>query len=273
MYKGRMERKETRRIFRARFLTFVSLCGISFLLSGFQVSAKEIANKKVTAEFFTLEEPKPVIYLTFDDGPSKDNTDAVLDALKAENVKATFFVIGEYVRKYPETAKRIAEEGHTIGIHCDVHDYDVLYESVDSYVADFEKACDTVYEIMGVKTKLFRFPGGSVNAYNKGVCDDIIEEMTKRGFVYFDWNASLQDASGKKTEPSQLIKNAKETAMGRDKVVLLAHDRVENTALCLSDLLDAFPEYQFKTLNLSVKPVQFKSPKQPQFSADRKNCK
>lgn len=197
------------------------------------------------------------MYLTFDDGPSADNTDLILDVLKERNIKATFFVIGEYVRKYPETAKRIAEEGHTIGIHCDVHDYDVLYQSADSYIKDFEKAYATVLEVTGVEAELFRFPGGSVNAYNKKVCQEIVEEMEKRGFIYFDWNASLEDAAGKK-EQEELIACGKETTLGRKKVVLLAHDRVTNTALCLNELVDALPEYQMKPLTSKVEPVQFR---------------
>lgn len=197
------------------------------------------------------------MYLTFDDGPSAQNTDLILDTLKQRNVKATFFVIGEYVRKYPETAKRIVEEGHTIGIHCDVHDYDILYDSVDSYIEDFEKAYKTVYEVTGAEAKLFRFPGGSVNAYNKKVCREIVEEMEKRGFIYFDWNASLEDAAGKK-EPDELIQSAKETTLGRKKVVLLAHDRVEGTALCLNALIDSLPEYEMKPLTPYIKPVQFR---------------
>ena len=138
------------------------------------------------------------MYLTFDDGPSKENTDKVLDVLKEKNVKATFFVIGEYVRKYPDTARRIVEEGHTIGIHCDVHDYSIIYANPAAFIADFEKAYDTVYQITGVEAKLFRFPGGSVNAYNKQVCGDIVKELEAKGFIYFDWNASLEDTIGNK---------------------------------------------------------------------------
>lgn len=196
------------------------------------------------------------MYLTFDDGPSEENTSAILDILKERNIKATFFVVGENVKKHPEIAKRIAEEGHTIGIHCNWHDYNALYESVDSYLADFEEAYDTVYQVTGVEVKLFRFPGGSINAYNKDVYEDIIEEMTRRGFIYFDWNASLEDAM-KKAEPEKLLENARQSTLGRKKVVMLAHDIIYNTTLCLDDLIDQFPEYQMLPLTEEVKPIQF----------------
>lgn len=197
------------------------------------------------------------MYLTFDDGPSEEYTDMVLDVLKEKNIKATFFLIGEYVRKYPETAKRIAEEGHTIGIHCDVHDYQKIYASVDSYLEDFENAYDTVYEITGVEAEFFRFPGGSVNAYNKAVYQDIIEEMETRGFVYYDWNASLGDAGKNSLTSEELIGNAVATARGRREVVMLAHDRVDNTAYALEKLIDSLPEYQMEPLTTKAAPVQF----------------
>lgn len=196
------------------------------------------------------------MYLTFDDGPSAENTTAVLDILKERGIKATFFVIGENVRKHPDVAKRIVEEGHTIGIHCNHHDYKEIYASVDSFLDDFQKAYDTVYEVTGVEVKLFRFPGGSINSYNKNVYEDIIAKMTERGFIYFDWNGSLEDAS-KNTTPEQLIQNAKQSTLNRRKVVMLAHDIIYNTTLCLNELIDQFPEYKMEPLTEDVKPIQF----------------
>lgn len=196
------------------------------------------------------------MYLTFDDGPSEENTSAVLDILKARGIKATFFVVGENVVKRPEVARRIVEEGHTIGIHCYNHDYKELYKSVDSFLEDFQKAYDAVYEVTGVEVKLFRFPGGSVNSYNKNVYQDIIREMTDRGFVYFDWNASLEDAV-KNSTPELLVQNGVSSTLGRKKIVMLAHDVIYNTTLCLEDLLDSLPEYEMEPLTLDVTPIQF----------------
>lgn len=196
------------------------------------------------------------MYLTFDDGPSEENTSRVLDILKERGIKATFFLIGENVRNHPEMAQRIVAEGHTIGIHCDKHDYDKVYESVESYIQDFETARQTVYEVTGVDTKLFRFPGGSINAYNKGVSDAIIEKMTEMGYIYFDWNASMEDAV-KDPNPEILITNGLSSTLGRKKVVMLAHDVVYSTGICLERMLDGLPEYEMKPLSEEVAPIQF----------------
>lgn len=196
------------------------------------------------------------MYLTFDDGPSKENTAAVLDILMKRGIKATFFVVGENVLKNPDIARRIVDEGHTIGIHCNEHDYNKIYASVDSFLEDFQAAYDAVYEVTGVEVQLFRFPGGSINSYNKDVYEEIIEKMTERGFVYFDWNGSLEDAA-KKNDPEVLLRNARESTLGRKKVVMLAHDIKYNTVLCLEDLIDQFSEYKMEPLTPEVAPIQF----------------
>lgn len=197
------------------------------------------------------------MYLTFDDGPSEENTSRVLDILKERNIKATFFLVGENVEKHPEIARRIVAEGHTVGIHCYRHDYENLYQSAESFMEDFEHARRVVYEVTGVEAVLFRFPGGSINSYNDKVYAQIIEEMTKRGYIYYDWNASLEDAvTG--AEPMQLVANGVETTLGRKKVILLAHDVVYNTGEILEDLLDRFPEYEMRPLDEKVEPIHFK---------------
>lgn len=202
------------------------------------------------------EEPVKTMYLTFDDGPTEEYTNMVLDTLQKYHIRATFFVVGENVRKHPEVARRIVAEGHTVGIHCNNHDYNTLYQSADSYIADFEEACLAVKEVMGVETKLFRFPGGSVNAYNKSVRDEIIRRMDERGYIYVDWNASLEDAVSN-AKPEKLIRNARETTLGRKKVIMLAHDRVRETAACLDDLIVEFLDYKMEPLSPAVEPIQF----------------
>ncbi len=196
------------------------------------------------------------MYLTFDDGPSPENTEKVLDILKERGIRATFFLVGENVARYPDIARRIAEEGHTIGIHSNTHDYIKIYADTDSFLQDFEAAHQIVYDVTGIDAKLFRFPGGSVNDYNTKVSGDIIEKMSEMGYIYYDWNASLEDAVGN-ASPQELVANGAATTLGRKNVVMLAHDVVYNTGICLNDLLDSLPEYEMKALDEDSEPVQF----------------
>ena len=80
--------------------------------------------------------------------------------------------------------------------------------------------------------------------------------MTEKGYIYYDWNASLEDAV-KTSTPEILLTNAKESTLGRKKIVMLAHDVVYNTTCCIDELLDQFPEYQMLPLTEEVEPIQF----------------
>lgn len=197
------------------------------------------------------------MYLTFDDGPSAKNTPEVLDILKEKGVKATFFVIGEMAEANPELIKRIAGEGHAIGIHCDNHDYKRLYESVESFKDDFYRARKTIEEITGIAPVIYRFPGGSVNEYNKGVNKQIIDEMDKLGFVYFDWNISAEDASDT-AKSGGLLNNIKKTPRYR-YAVLLMHDAYPYIAGELNDVINSFSDYKIDIITSDKKPVQFTS--------------
>jgi len=257
-----------RGIMESRELVIVRDCDIPSCLieTGFLSNISErqclsdeaYCNKLVQgmAEAVELYFNPKAMYLTFDDGPNTENTNAVLDILKENNIKATFFVVGKNVERNPETTKRIVEEGHSIGIHCYNHDYGVIYNSVEDYVEDFEKARQIVFEITGVEPNMFRFPGGSINSYNKKVYRDIIETMTIKGYLYYDWNASLEDAV-KRPDKENILKNAKDSTLGRKVVIMLAHDTVDVTIEVLEELLELFPEYEFKALDTSVEQIKF----------------
>ena len=185
--------------------------------------------KKYMGLYATPQEIVPtedkVVYLTFDDGPSA-NTMAVLDELDKYGVKATFFVVTgnkneEMVRT---TLQEIVSRGHAIGIHTYSHDYKGIYASVDAFLADMDKVNQFVYESTGLRPCVYRFPGGSLNNFNKAVVHDIMAEMARRGFTVYDWNSSTQDAEGKGFDSAQLAQNAISTFGERKRVIVLTHD-------------------------------------------------
>ena len=156
---------------------------------------KKYDNLYVQNDFEYKEAQDSICYLTFDDGPSTENTEKILDILKKYNIKATFFVIYKDTEKEKAMYKRIVEEGHTIGVHTASHDYEKIYSSVDAYLKDFNKIASHIEEITGEKPEIFRFPGGSVNSYNGAVYMQIVSEMMRRGYTYYDWNVGSGDAS------------------------------------------------------------------------------
>jgi len=201
--------------------------------------------------------PTEVAYLTFDDGPSHQ-TEAILDTLKAEGIKATFFVTGKV--NDVETLKRIAAEGHTIGLHTMRHDYDTLYESVDSYLADLNDLYTWVKAETGIEAEIVRIPGGSRNAYNSHISKEIISELLRRGFVYYDWNVNSGDNDPGVTQAT--IKDRIKAGMeGKDRLIVLFHDDGVNadTAKVLPDVISIIRDggFDFQALDNAVTSVVF----------------
>ncbi len=140
------------------------------------------------------------IYLTFDDGPSH-LTPQILDILKQEQVAATFFVIGPSLDKYKDVIKRAHDEGHTIALHSNTHNYSYIYSSDENYFNDLNTIKSRIYNIIGVNSRIIRLPGGSSNTvskkYNKNIITRITNKLTENEYYYFDWNVDSKDASGK----------------------------------------------------------------------------
>lgn len=212
-----------------------------------KIAQKEIVNKSV--------------YLTFDDGPSVNNTPKILDTLKKHNAKATFFIVGNIDEETRPIIQRIIDEGHTIGIHTYSHDYENIYKSVNAYLADFERLWSQLKEEFGYEAQIFRFPGGSVNSYNFTVCQQIIAEMYRRGFVYFDWNVSAEDASGKNRSADSMERFIVEQIERNKRSIVLMHDSryMETTADSVEGILDRLQDkgYTFERLSRNIKPVSF----------------
>ena len=206
-----------------------------------------------------------VCCLTFDDGPSA-NTDRILEILDEYGVKATFFVIGTSASSAvnQERLRKIVAAGHTIGMHSWSHTYSKVYASVESFLEEFNRLYEWIYEVTGVYPTVFRFPGGSINNYNRGVYQEIIAEMTRRGFVYYDWNASAQDATVTPRAASAIAESCLR-GIGQDLVVVLAHDSAARTTT--ADALPAVIEgyraagYTFSALHPGVTPVNMGYPK------------
>jgi len=165
-----------------------------------------------------------VIYLTFDDGPGP-HTARLLDILKQYNVKATFFVTNK--PKYNYLMKRMADEGHSVAIHSMTHNYKRIYASEEAYYNDLYGMQALIKEQTGIETTLVRFPGGSSNTvskkYNAGIMTRLTQDLTVRGFRYFDWNVDSNDAGGTKTAAG-VLRNVINGVSKKNRAVVLQHD-------------------------------------------------
>lgn len=166
------------------------------------------------------------VYLTFDDGPSI-YTDEILDVLARYDVKATFFVVGKEEEHAQDALRRIAKEGHTIGLHSYSHKYGQIYASVEDFAEDFEKLQNYVYELTGVESKVYRFPGGSSNTVSDLPMKRFVEYLDSRDVRFFDWNVSSGDGGSRILEIDTLVANVTSGITERGASVILLHDAAE----------------------------------------------
>ena len=166
-----------------------------------------------------------VVYLTFDDGPSK-YTARLLNILDKYGVKATFFVTNQfpaYQYMIGETHRR----GHTIALHTLTHRYEVLYKNEAAYYNDLEAIKNIVVNQTGVTPTIVRFPGGTSNTvsrkYCKGIMSSLVKSISYHGFLYCDWNVSSGDAGGAKTV-SAISNNVINGIKKKNVSVVLQHD-------------------------------------------------
>ncbi|RDY26209.1 polysaccharide deacetylase [Romboutsia weinsteinii] len=200
-----------------------------------------------------------IVFLTFDDGTSTTVTPQILEILKEEGVKATFFLTGQNIERGGDTARELIKqefnEGHAIANHSYSHDYKTLYPGrtidLEAFKADFEKTDEIINDVLGkyFSTRVLRCPGGHMSWKGMEALDTHLAETNK---VSIDWNALNADAEGKKKSAQELTDYTIKTSQDKEIVVLLMHDTYgkEETAKALPAIIKHFKEngYEFKTL-------------------------
>lgn len=201
------------------------------------------------------------IYLTFDDGPGP-YTEELLNILDEYNIKATFFVTGQF----PNYQYLIGEEykrGHTIGIHTYTHKWNI-YENVESYLNDFNQIDNIVFQETGTHSKIFRFPGGSSNRvsanYSKGIMSQLANIMQEKGYTYYDWTFDSGDTNKKDNSVNVILKNFKTYLKGDGEYIVLMHDIKKNTISAMPEIIKYAKSngYEFDKINENTPIPHFK---------------
>ena len=205
-----------------------------------------------------LVDPKTV-FLTFDDGPST-STPEILDILKNQQIHATFFVNGKSSLVAASALKRIAKEGHAIGMQSYSHQYSLIYESVENFIEDLNKNYLYIKNNTGISPALLRFPGGSINTYNLKLYQSLSAEVLRRGFIYCDWNVSAGDAI-KDATPESIVENViNGVKLCWGPAFVLMHDNGNNALVqALPKIIEKLKAegYSFAALDNTVRPPMF----------------
>lgn len=210
--------------------------------------------KQNILHIYNANEGKKRAFLTFDDGPTKAVTPFILDKLKEYNVKATFFVLGQNVEYNPDLIVREYNEGHYIANHGTTHQYSQIYSSIESVLSEYnytEQAIRNALNNQLYKSKVFRFPGGSIGGKYNNIKQEAKQYLEENGITYLDWNSLSEDAAGSYTK-EQLLQNTVDTIGDHDSVVILMHDSSDKilTYEMLEDLIKYLQQKNYEFCNI-----------------------
>lgn len=168
-----------------------------------------------------------------------DDIDLILKTLKNNNTKITFFMVGDWIEKFPEAAKKIYEEGHEIASHSDTHPH-VNNLSYEKNIEEIENSNDKIQEITGQRTKIYRPPYGEYN-------DTVIKAATDKGYATIQWNLDTLDYTGITGE--EMWNRIKDKLKSGD--IILSHNGTKNTAKSLDMLIKNIKQRGLEVVRIS----------------------
>lgn len=206
-----------------------------------------------------VPESEKWVCLTFDDGPSK-TTSAVLSALNAADVHATFFVVAtDYNEKYLPLLTEASAAGHQIALHSASHEYSDIYRSSEAYWADIALLKERIAPYVDADSiRYLRFPGGSTNTVSrryggKGLMKQLKNEVEQKGFQWVDWNVCAEDAVGGNPSADTIYRNVVRETGEQTNCVVLMHDSssTRTTAEALPDIIQWYKDQSFRFLTVA----------------------
>lgn len=203
-----------------------------------------------------IEKGEKVIYLTFDDGPSV-LTSRILDILKEQDVKATFFLIGNQINGFQDVVKRINDEGHSIGLHTYSHNFKKIYRNKSSFINEMADCQVEIVRATGSSTNIIRFPGGS----RKHLSSELLNQLHGYNYKIYDWNMETRDGLNPKLSPDRLYRAATKKCEQPSNIFLLMHcDYMHvNTCKALPRIIKYYKEqgYEFKAITEETPELYF----------------
>ena len=219
------------------FGTVVILFLMAFIMTGNDTVETSASTKQLPIYNVATEEKK--IAFTMNCAWNADDIDSILDTLSKHNVHITFFMVGDFVQKYPETVKKISEAGHEIGNHSDTHPH-VNNLSLERNIEEIQNCSNKIEQITGKKTTLYRGPYGEYN-------DTVIKSAKSQNHFAIQWNLDTLDYSGLTGEEMWKRLENKLTAGS----IILSHNGTKHTADSLDMLLNNIEQKGFKIVTVS----------------------
>ena len=200
---------------------------ILFCVAGSLESQNSIAtssNSQKLLPIYNVQTEEKKVAFTMNCAWNAEDIDNILKTLEENQTKITFFMVGDWIEKFPEAVKKIYEAGHEIGSHSDTHPH-VNKLSYDENINEIERSNDKIEKIIGSRTKIYRAPYGEYN-------DTVIQAATDKGYYTIQWNLDTLDYTG--LTGTEMWNRLKDKIKSGD--IILSHNGTKHTADSL-DLL------------------------------------
>ncbi len=198
----------------------------TLMVIALDVQAQAVTNK-ILPIYCVNTNGKKLAALSFDAAWGADDTNQLLDTLKKYNVKATFFLVGDWVRKYPEEVKRIAAEGHDIGNHSNKHPH-MAKMTKEQIKDDVMKAHREVKTLIGKDMNLFRAPYGEYN-------NTVMQALKECNYYVIQWDIDSLD--WKEYGKEELVKRVVGNKNLKPGSIILMHNNAKYTKDALDSII------------------------------------
>lgn len=223
-------------------LTSIALLSTSFFFypeSSETISSSYIEGKELP--IYCVEQEKPLISISFDAAWGNEDTGKILEVLKKHNVRATFFMTGGWIEKYPDDVKAIAAAGHDLGNHSENHKQ-MSQLSAEQCKEEIMKPHEKVKKLTGKDMILFRPPYGDYN-------DNLIQVARECNYYPIQWDVDSLD--WKDYDAATIIRRVTEHKHLGNGSIILCHNGAKHTAEALDELLATLKQKGYQLVPIS----------------------
>ena len=228
--------KEKIQTYIVSILTVAVLIGIASIKP---IETIETSSTTKLLPIYNVETDEKKVAFTMNCAWNDSDIDSILEALEKNQVKITFFIVGEWADKYPEAVKKIYEAGHEIGSHSNTHPH-VNNISEEKNLEEIQLSVNKIEKITGEKTKLYRTPYGEYN-------DKVIKVAQEKGYYPIQWNLDTLDY--KDLTGEEMWNRIKDKLSNGS--IILSHNGTKNTASSLDMLIKNIKEKGYEIVKVS----------------------
>ena len=214
-----------------------------FCIAGTLTDEKETIETSATNEkylpIYKVETKQNKVALTINCAWNSDDIDKILEILKENNTQITFFIVGDWIDKYPEAIKKIHEAGHEIGTHSNTHPH-VNNLSYEQNIKEIEEGNNKIEKITGIRTNLYRTPYGEYN-------QTVIKAAQDQKYYTIQWSLDTLDYTGITGEE---MWNRIEHKISSGDIILM-HNGTKHTADSLNMILKNLKEKNLEVVKVS----------------------